>query len=98
MMRAMQRTIVLCTLFLAACMATTPPTPPAQDNVRGLGDGHSWKTFAKPSDAQLRSMLNEEQYDVTQREGTEPAFQNTHWDEHRDGIYVDVVSGEPLFS
>ena len=53
----------------------------------------------KPSDddAALRQRLTPLQYDVTQREGTEPAFANEYWDEHRDGIYVDVVSGEPLF-
>jgi methionine-R-sulfoxide reductase len=46
----------------------------------------------------LRRRLTPLQYDVTQREGTEPAFDNEYWDEHRDGIYVDVISGEPLFS
>lgn len=49
-------------------------------------------------DAELREKLTPLQYDVTQREGTEPAFANEYWDEHREGIYVDVVSGEPLFS
>ena len=51
-----------------------------------------------PDDAALKQRLTPLQYDVTQREGTEPAFANEYWDEHRDGIYVDVVSGEPLFS
>lgn len=51
-----------------------------------------------PDDAELRQRLTPLQYEVTQREGTEPAFANEYWDEHRDGIYVDVVSGEPLFS
>ena len=51
-----------------------------------------------PDDAELRQRLTQLQYEVTQREGTEPAFANEYWDEHRDGIYVDVVSGEPLFS
>jgi len=51
-----------------------------------------------PDDAALRQRLTPLQYDVTQREGTEAAFANEYWDEHRDGIYVDVVSGEPLFS
>lgn len=51
-----------------------------------------------PTDAELREMLTEEQYDVTQREGTEPPFKNEYWNEKRDGIYVDLVSGEPLFS
>jgi len=55
-------------------------------------------SYQMPSDEELREMLTDEQYDVTQREGTEPPFNNAYWDEHRDGIYVDVVSGEPLFS
>jgi methionine-R-sulfoxide reductase len=49
-------------------------------------------------DAELKQRLSPLQYDVTQREGTEAAFANEYWDEHRDGIYVDVVDGEPLFS
>ena len=52
----------------------------------------------RPDDADLRRRLTPQQYRVTQRDGTEPAFANEYWDEHRDGIYVDVVSGEPLFS
>ena len=52
----------------------------------------------KHDDAELRAKLTPLQYDVTQREGTEPAFRNEYWDEHREGIYVDVVSGQPLFS
>lgn len=55
-------------------------------------------SFAKPSDAQLRKDLTEVQYYVTQQEGTERPFQNSYWDEKRPGIYVDVVSGEALFS
>lgn len=51
-----------------------------------------------PDDAELKQRLTPLQYEVTQREGTEPAFANEYWDEHRDGIYVDVVSGEPLFT
>jgi methionine-R-sulfoxide reductase len=51
-----------------------------------------------PDDAALRQRLTPLQYEITQREGTEAAFANEYWDEHRDGIYVDVVSGEPLFS
>jgi methionine-R-sulfoxide reductase len=51
-----------------------------------------------PDDAALKQRLTPLQYDVTQREGTEAAFANEYWDEHRDGIYVDVVDGEPLFS
>jgi peptide methionine sulfoxide reductase msrA/msrB len=56
------------------------------------------KRYAKPSDEELKERLTPLQYKVTQRDGTEPAFQNEYWDEKRDGIYVDIVSGEPLFS
>lgn len=52
----------------------------------------------KPSDEELRRTLTPLQYKVTQHEGTEPAFRNEYWDNKRPGIYVDVVSGEPLFS
>ena len=54
--------------------------------------------FTKPGEAALRQMLTPLQYKVTQQEGTEPAFRNDYWDNHAPGIYVDVVSGEPLFS
>jgi methionine-R-sulfoxide reductase len=55
-------------------------------------------TFNKPTDDTLRAQLTPEQYKVTQHEGTEPPFRNAYWDNHAPGIYVDVVSGEPLFS
>jgi methionine-R-sulfoxide reductase len=53
---------------------------------------------SKPSDDELRQRLTPEQYHVTQHEGTEPPFHNEYWDNKHPGIYVDVVSGEPLFS
>ncbi len=52
----------------------------------------------KPSKDELKSKLSPLQYQVTQEEGTEPPFQNEFWNNHEPGIYVDVVSGEPLFS
>jgi len=58
----------------------------------------SYKNFVMPSDEELKKKLTPMQYEVTQNEGTERPFQNEYWDEHRDGIYVDVVSGAPLFS
>jgi peptide methionine sulfoxide reductase msrA/msrB len=54
--------------------------------------------YRKPTDEVLHKMLTPLQYEVTQRGGTEPAFNNEYWDNKRQGIYVDVVSGEPLFS
>jgi peptide methionine sulfoxide reductase msrA/msrB len=56
------------------------------------------QTYKKPDDATLRKILTPLQYEVTQREGTEPPFRNAYWENHREGIYVDIVSGEPLFS
>ena len=55
-------------------------------------------TFRKPTDAELKQKLNPLQYQVTQHEGTERPFQNEYWNNHEPGIYVDIVSGEPLFS
>src|SRR5262245_13185758 len=63
----------------------------------GPGGGMA-KTYSKPNDAELKGRLTPEQYQVTQHEGTERAFHNEYWDNHQDGLYVDVVSGEPLFS
>ena len=54
--------------------------------------------YAKPSDEVLRKELTPLQYKVTQHEGTEPPFHNEYWDNKKEGIYVDIVSGEPLFS
>jgi len=52
----------------------------------------------RPTDEELRKRLTPLQYKVARRDGTEPAFNNAYWDHHAPGIYVDVVSGEPLFS
>ena len=55
-------------------------------------------THTRPPKEELRKTLTPEQYHVTQEEGTEPPFRNQYWDNKHSGIYVDVVSGEPLFS
>ena len=52
----------------------------------------------KPAQEELKKKLTSMQYRVTQQNGTEPAFKNEYWDNKREGIYVDIVSGEPLFS
>jgi len=52
----------------------------------------------KHTDEELRQALTPIQFQVTQHEGTEPAFHNEYWDNHEPGLYVDIVSGEPLFS
>jgi len=71
--------------------------PPLRHTERGSG-GEVYTVKPKPSDAELRRTLTPLQYEVTQHEVTERPFQNEFWDNHKDGIYVDVVSGEPLFS
>jgi peptide methionine sulfoxide reductase msrA/msrB len=55
-------------------------------------------SYMKPSKAALQKSLNQMQFEVTQNDGTEPPFHNEYFDDHREGIYVDIVSGEPLFS
>jgi peptide methionine sulfoxide reductase msrA/msrB len=54
--------------------------------------------YSKPDDKVLKEKLTAMQYKVTQKEGTEPPFNNEYWDNKKDGLYVDIVSGEPLFS
>jgi methionine-R-sulfoxide reductase len=84
--------------------AATQPTPSgAAAALRGSSIGQIYseermQTYQKPSDQQLRQQLTPEQYEVTQQEGTELPFANAYWNNHAAGIYVDVVSGEPLFS
>ncbi len=56
------------------------------------------ETYVKPSPEELKKLLTPLQYKVTQEGATEPAFNNEYWDNHKPGIYVDIVSGEPLFS
>lgn len=86
-------------LALLACNKGTPhqaTTTPATDPVAltAAPDGG----YVKPSDAELKAKLTKIQYDVTQNEGTEPPFQNAYFDQHDPGLYVDVTTGEPLFS
>ena len=103
-----RRTFAAVLLVLSACAAeadgargdgeraeTQQTTTAAAGRETG---GWSMETFDKPSDEELKERLTPMQYQVTQHEGTEPPFRNEYWDNHEPGIYVDVVSGEPLFS
>jgi methionine-R-sulfoxide reductase len=76
--------IVLIIGFISLTVVTEAKTP-------------DWHSFQKPSDEELRERLSDIQYKVTQKDATERAFSNPYWDEKREGIYVDIVSGEPLF-
>lgn len=69
---------------------------PKQSNI--TPSPNTMNDFKKPDPEQLRAKLTTEQFAVTQQCGTEPPFRNAYWDNHQPGLYVDVVSGEPLFS
>src|SRR5204862_3765059 len=79
----------VCALAAAVLLAQSPST---------TTNSAAMNSFKKPSPEELKKKLTPIQYDVTQEAGTEPAFRNEYWDNHKPGIYVDVVSGKPLFS
>ena len=70
----------------------------SEGNESPMNNWNENKNFSKPTDEELKKKLTDAQYNVTQCEGTERAFNNKYWDNKKPGIYVDVVSGEPLFS
>lgn len=93
----MVRKIIIAVLVILSLMAAQAGAA----NAPRLTPGNTGKMegpYAIPSKADLKKKLNSLQYSVTQEEGTEPPFRNEYWDNHRPGIYVDIVSGEPLFS
>ena len=98
---AARRLLPLSLALLAACSRAggTPPAPvPSTAEARLESPVKETRRYSKPSDAELRSRLSPLSYEVTQRDETEPPFQNAFWDHHAEGLYVDVASGEPLFS
>ena len=86
------RNLVAALIFIFTVAVPAAAVSPAPKKEKTM------KTYSKPSDAELRKNLTPLQYSVTQKEDTERPFNNTYWDNHEAGIYVDVVSGEPLFS
>jgi methionine-R-sulfoxide reductase len=87
--------VTRCAAMAALAMAFT--APPATAQGAALSNA-SPRTYTKPSDADIKRRLTAEQYAVTQQAATEAPFHNAYWDNHAAGIYVDIVSGEPLFS
>ena len=79
----------------AASSGTPASATPASATPARQG---TWAAYHKPADTALRRKLTPEQYQVTQQAGTERPFDNEYWNNERAGIYVDIVSGEPLFS
>ncbi|MCA1582200.1 MAG: peptide-methionine (R)-S-oxide reductase MsrB [Acidobacteria bacterium] len=85
--------------FLAAAAALAIAMARPVEGQQPAAGGQGWTgNFHKPTDAELKQRLTPIQYQVTQHEGTERPFANEYNDNHAAGIYVDVVSGEPLFS
>jgi len=89
MKKSMSHAVIIGCLILAIGASALPASAKKSQLPKG---------GTKMNDQELRQKLTPEQYRVTQEDGTERAFQNEYWDNHRAGIYVDVVSGEPLFA
>ncbi len=91
--------VLAATVFLAAGIVTAVRSG-GREQPRGVSTQQptTMSDFKKPDPAKLQQQLTPEQFAVTQQCGTEPPFRNAYWDNHQPGLYVDVVSGEPLFS
>ncbi|QSQ25996.1 bifunctional methionine sulfoxide reductase B/A protein [Pyxidicoccus parkwayensis] len=83
---------------LAACTEARGAAPGASAPSTPRPTVNDTRSYVKPADAELRRTLSPLAYEVTQEAATEPAFHNTFWDNHAEGLYVDVATGEPLFS
>jgi methionine-R-sulfoxide reductase len=90
---------VLAAAVVAGCsQAASQTTPTNQTVVSPPFTNTAMDKFQKPPAAELKQKLTPMQFEVTQHAATEPAFRNEFWDSHKPGIYVDIVSGKPLFS
>ncbi len=96
MQRSKSRLAALATVLGLSALAllATAGGASAQTDARGWNP----MSFEKPKEAELKRRLTPEQYAVTQQDATERPYHNAYWDNHEPGLYVDVVSGEPLFS
>ena len=99
------RHLLLSTLLLAGLGAlwsleseTKVQAVAAEQDRRAAETTPGNKAWQRPADDEIKRRLTPLQYEVTQEEGTEPPFRNAYWNNREDGIYVDIVSGEPLFS
>jgi methionine-R-sulfoxide reductase len=92
------RRIVAMSLLVAAGGCTAPEQGAAVAQATPATAKAVGEAYVKPPATELKARLTALQYDVTQQEATEPPFRNEYWNNHQEGIYVDIVSGEPLFS
>jgi peptide-methionine (R)-S-oxide reductase len=91
-MFSLNRYMIGATLGLAVTLAIAPAVQAQRYSIQNMIN------YKKPSQSELKSKLTGEQFDVTQKAATETPFHNEYWNNHNPGIYVDIVSGEPLFS
>ncbi len=91
-MFSLNRYVLGITLGLAVAASSAPAAQAQQYSMKNMIH------YKKPSDSELHNKLTREQFDVTQNAATETPFHNEYWNNHNPGIYVDIVSGEPLFS
>src|SRR5579862_8237817 len=97
-MSSIRLATILAAVMLAAAVVNAVRRGRAQAAETSTFEQQAMKDFKKPEPSDLKKKLSSEQFAVTQQCGTEPAFHNEYWDNHKPGLYVDVVSGEPLFS
>ncbi|HEX5218548.1 MAG TPA: bifunctional methionine sulfoxide reductase B/A protein [Verrucomicrobiae bacterium] len=97
-MSSIKIAVIAALVLLAVGLATMVRHGRAQPAESATFEPQAMNDFKKPETAELKKKLSAEQFAVTQQCGTEPPFRNAYWDNHKPGIYVDVVSGEPLFS
>ncbi len=91
------RTLIMLIMIWTAC-GLNIKTVRAQSEHEDEMKTKKWNDYQKPSEGDLKKSLTPLQFQVTQKNGTEYAFKNEYWDNHEEGIYVDILSGEPLFS
>ena len=89
--------MVLGALVLNGCSHAESQTTNSSSSVI-CATNQAMDKFEKPSDSELKQKLTPLQFEVTQHSATEPPFRNDFWNNHKPGIYVDIVSGKPLFS
>lgn len=90
--------LMLSALFLVAILFANFASANTAAQSEPMVPVKAWLDFQKPDKADLKTMLSPLQYEVTQEEGTERPYKNKYWDNKKAGIYVDILSGEPLFS
>ncbi|MFT5210034.1 MAG: peptide methionine sulfoxide reductase msrA/msrB [Flavobacterium sp.] len=89
--------LILCSLLIVTgCVQSTAVAKESDQRAKAELIANS--PYKRPSDEEIKASLSQQQFMVTQREGTERPYRNDYWDSKEDGIFVDIVSGEPLFS